>query len=130
MSWAFGVGAVVLLVLATGQGCLKDARGTPEAANVSPQGGEARSGKGGPRPGSAAGIRANEAATIASIRTIISAQAAYQSANQGLYESRLECLSDPMNCIPGYKGPPFLVLTVDFVERSCVRQVRAPENAR
>jgi uncharacterized membrane protein YhaH (DUF805 family) len=53
-------------------------------------------------------ISANEAAAIGDVRTAISAQAAYQSVNQGLYESRAECLSRPESCIPGYSGPTFL----------------------
>ena len=44
--------------------------------------------------------------------TIISAQAAYQSANSGFYDASLSCLSSPVNtqCIPNYPsvGPTFL----------------------
>ncbi len=53
-------------------------------------------------------VSANEAATIGDIRTVISAEAAYQSANGGLYEGRLECLAEPSRCIPDYTGPSFL----------------------
>jgi len=57
---------------------------------------------------SRARVSANEAATTGDIRTVISAQAAYQSTNGGFYESRWECLYRPADCIPGYQGPYFL----------------------
>jgi len=52
---------------------------------------------------------ANEAAAIGDIRTVISAEAAYQSANAGYYDS-LDCLTAPARCIPDYpsSGPTFL----------------------
>jgi hypothetical protein len=53
-------------------------------------------------------VSANEAATIGDIRTVISAQAAYQSANTGFYDGRLACLARPAECVPGYAGPAFL----------------------
>lgn len=56
-------------------------------------------------------VSANESATIGDIRTVISAQAAYQSANSGLYEGRLECLHAPTSgCIPNYpaNAPTFI----------------------
>jgi len=58
-------------------------------------------------------ISANEAATIGDIRTVISAQAAYQSANGGLYASQMDCLVAPNNgatCVPNYpaNGPTFV----------------------
>jgi type IV pilus assembly protein PilA len=56
-------------------------------------------------------VSANESATIGDIRTVISAQAAYQSSNAGLYDSALTCLVDPDNgCIPSYptNAPTFL----------------------
>jgi type IV pilus assembly protein PilA len=55
-------------------------------------------------------ISANEAATIGDIRTLISAEAAYQSANGGMYDSNLPCLTGPTNCIPNYPAtsPTFL----------------------
>ena len=40
-------------------------------------------------------VSANESATIGDIRTVISAQAAYQSANGGWYSGSLSCLSNP-----------------------------------
>ena len=57
-------------------------------------------------------VAANESATIGDIRTIISAQAAYRTANGGFYDSRLDCLVDPdeAGCIPSYatNAPSFL----------------------
>jgi type IV pilus assembly protein PilA len=58
-------------------------------------------------------VSANESATIGDIRTMISAQAAYQSANGGWYANDILCLSVPNNgntCIPNYpsNGPTFL----------------------
>ncbi len=56
-------------------------------------------------------ISANEAATIGDIRTLISAEAAYQSANGGMYDSVLACLTAPsVGCIPNYPAtsPTFL----------------------
>jgi hypothetical protein len=44
---------------------------------------------------------------IGNTRMVISAEAAYQSANKGWYDT-LECLSRAAQCIPGYGGPPFL----------------------
>ena len=57
-------------------------------------------------------VSANESATLGDMRALISAQAAYQSANSGFYDSALSCLTDPSNagCIPSYPtfGPTFL----------------------
>jgi prepilin-type N-terminal cleavage/methylation domain-containing protein len=49
-------------------------------------------------------VSANESATVGDIRTVISAQAAYQSANSGFYESAMSCLvdTDAGGCIPNY----------------------------
>ncbi|MFI5006331.1 MAG: DUF805 domain-containing protein [Solirubrobacterales bacterium] len=44
-------------------------------------------------------VSANEAGTIGDVRSIISAQAAYQSVNRDLYASRLECLTRPGDCL-------------------------------
>jgi len=52
-------------------------------------------------------ISANESATIGDTRTVISAEAAYQSAASGFYGT-LDCLSVPGPCITGYVGPTFL----------------------
>jgi len=55
-------------------------------------------------------VSANEAATIGDIRTVISAQAAYQSANGGYYANDFTCLVDPFGCIPNYptNSPTFV----------------------
>ena len=56
-------------------------------------------------------VSANESATLGDIRTLISAQAAYQSANSGFYDSNLACLTQPsVGCIPSYPSiaPTFL----------------------
>ena len=57
-------------------------------------------------------VSANESATLGDIRTLISSQAAYQSANSGFYDSSLSCLTEPSNgsCIPSYPtiAPTFL----------------------
>ncbi|HSD28539.1 MAG TPA: type II secretion system protein [Vicinamibacteria bacterium] len=57
-------------------------------------------------------VSANESATIGDVRTVISGQAAYQSANAGWYDSNLTCLSVPSDgaCIPNYPStaPTFL----------------------
>jgi type IV pilus assembly protein PilA len=52
-------------------------------------------------------ISANETAVLGDIRTVISAEAAYQTVNGGYYD-RLECLAEPSGCIPTYAGPPVL----------------------
>ena len=56
-------------------------------------------------------VSANESATIGDIRTVISAEAAYHSANGGYYGA-LTCLTAPSGagCIPNYptSGPTFL----------------------
>ena len=55
-------------------------------------------------------LSANESATVGDIRTVLSAQAAYHSANGGFYEGNLTCLADPQSCLPSYppNGPAFL----------------------
>ena len=56
-------------------------------------------------------VSANEAATIGDIRSVISAQAAYASANGGFYDSVFTCLTSPsVGCIPSYPAtaPTFL----------------------
>ena len=54
-------------------------------------------------------VSANEAVAIGDLRTVVSAQQTYASANGGFFDS-LECLSAPTNCIPDYPaaGPTFL----------------------
>jgi hypothetical protein len=54
-------------------------------------------------------ISANEAQTIGDLRAIISAETAYAARNGGNYD-QLECLTRPVECLPGYPadGPVFL----------------------
>ena len=52
-------------------------------------------------------VSANEAAAIGDTRTVISAEAAYQSANSGFY-GQITCMATPSGCIPSYAGPTFL----------------------
>ena len=53
-------------------------------------------------------VSANEAAMIGDLRTVVSAEAAYQTVNGGYYD-RLDCLAGPARCIPGYTGPSLLL---------------------
>ena len=56
-------------------------------------------------------VSANESATIGDVRTVISGQAAYQSANGGWYDGSLSCLAiNGSTCIPNYptNAPTFL----------------------
>jgi prepilin-type N-terminal cleavage/methylation domain-containing protein len=56
-------------------------------------------------------VSANESATVGDVRTVISAQAAYQSANAGWYDGELTCLATAgSDCIPNYptNAPTFL----------------------
>jgi prepilin-type N-terminal cleavage/methylation domain-containing protein len=57
-------------------------------------------------------VSANESATIGDIRTVISAQAAFQSANGGWYTGAITCLNQvtTMVCIPSYpaNAPTFI----------------------
>jgi prepilin-type N-terminal cleavage/methylation domain-containing protein len=54
-------------------------------------------------------VSANESAMIGDVRTVISSEAAYHSANEGQYGT-ITCLGLPADpqCIPGYAGPTFL----------------------
>jgi type II secretory pathway pseudopilin PulG len=52
-------------------------------------------------------VSANESSVIGDTRTVISAQAAYQTANAGWYGEML-CLGQPKLCIVGYSGPQLL----------------------
>jgi type II secretory pathway pseudopilin PulG len=52
-------------------------------------------------------VSANESQAIGDVRTVISAEAAYQSVNNGYY-GPIECLPKPGECIAGYSGPNFL----------------------
>src|SRR5438045_6791050 len=46
-------------------------------------------------------VSANEAGAIGDTRTVISGEAAYQSANSGFY-GQITCLATPTTCIGGY----------------------------
>jgi type IV pilus assembly protein PilA len=64
-------------------------------------------------------ISANESGTIGDTRTVISAQAAYASANAGLSEGNLTCLNEPFTgCIPNYpaNAPTFLDVNIGNLE--------------
>ena len=64
-------------------------------------------------------VSANESAALGDIRTVISAQAAYHSANGGFY-GPLTCLSAPSgaNCIPNYPTAAPLFLDVQLASLS------------
>jgi type II secretory pathway pseudopilin PulG len=51
-------------------------------------------------------ISANEAATIGDIRTVISAEAAYQAVGHGYAD--MPCLANAASCVKGYVGTAFL----------------------
>ena len=55
-------------------------------------------------------VASNESATIGDVRTVISAQAAYQSANGGWYESAFSCMAKAGGCVPSApsNSPTFL----------------------
>jgi type II secretory pathway pseudopilin PulG len=59
-------------------------------------------------------VSANESATIGDLRTMVSAQAAYASANQG-FPDKPECLVRPVDCIPGYTAAAPTFLDTSFV---------------
>jgi Domain of unknown function (DUF4190) len=52
-------------------------------------------------------VSANEAAAIGEVRTVAAAEAAYQSANGGYFDT-LSCLAGPSRCIPAHAGPSLL----------------------
>jgi len=52
-------------------------------------------------------VSANESAAIGDTRALVSAEAAYHSANSGYYGT-ITCLSNPAGCLPGYTDPPFI----------------------
>jgi len=64
-------------------------------------------------------VSANEAGTIGDIRSVISAQAAFQSAANGWY-APLPCLNVPVNCINNYpaNAPTFLDPTLATVPQA------------
>jgi type IV pilus assembly protein PilA len=55
-------------------------------------------------------VSANEAAVIGDTRTVIAAQAAYNSSNSNWYDTNLVCMLGPAICIPSYPvtAPTFL----------------------
>jgi hypothetical protein len=60
--------------------------------------------------------RTNDAATLANIRTLISAELAY-SANNGGFAS-LECLANPKSCVADDPGQPYITKGLFSGERS------------
>ena len=50
-------------------------------------------------------VAANETATLADIRTVITAETRYQAVNRRCF-GPLECLAAPATCLPAYSGPP------------------------
>ena len=52
-------------------------------------------------------IRASETAALAQLRALLAAETAYSSSNGGLFD-KPECLESPSQCLPKYKGQPFL----------------------
>jgi type IV pilus assembly protein PilA len=55
-------------------------------------------------------VSANESATIGDVRTVLSSQAAYQSANGGFFESNFACMTQKGGCVPAAptSSPTFL----------------------
>ena len=64
----------------------------------------------------------NESAILGDLRIVISAQAAYAAANAGFYDSRLECLAKPWDCIPGYPRSAPAFLDADLASNDYVRR--------
>jgi type IV pilus assembly protein PilA len=64
-------------------------------------------------------VAANESVAIGNLRTVVSAQHAYASANQGFFD-QLECLATPIQCVPAYPAdsPSFLDTSFLNVRRS------------
>ena len=56
-------------------------------------------------------VSANEASVIGDVRTVISAEIAYSTANGNFFDTP-ECLGTPSLCIPGHTGPTFLDQTL------------------
>jgi type IV pilus assembly protein PilA len=74
-------------------------------------------------------VSANEAGAIGDSRTVVSGEAAYQSANSGFY-GQMTCLSVPSSCITGYSNsaPTFLdtsITTVPNVKQGYARKFTA-----
>lgn len=62
-------------------------------------------------------VSANEAGTLSDVRTVISAQAAYQASNGGFYDT-LECLASPATCIPNYSQTSSTFLDAELASAS------------
>jgi hypothetical protein len=60
-------------------------------------------------------VSANETAAIAEVRTVAAAEAAYQSANGGYFDTP-SCLGSPSRCIPGHTGPALLEPSLSRLE--------------
>jgi hypothetical protein len=58
-------------------------------------------------------VRQDENVVLGDLRTVITAQAAYEAVNAG-FPDTLQCLAAPKDCIPGYPpdSPPFLSATM------------------
>jgi type IV pilus assembly protein PilA len=52
-------------------------------------------------------VSANEAANIGDVRTIVSSEVAYQTADGGFY-GVITCLPTPSSCLNNYSGPTFI----------------------
>jgi type IV pilus assembly protein PilA len=52
-------------------------------------------------------VSANEAANIGDIRTVVSSEVAYQTADAGFY-GVITCLPTPSSCLNNYSGPTFI----------------------
>jgi hypothetical protein len=101
-AWAWVLAGVIVLA-AAGAVILRARRLPPAAGPALPV--DAR------RPTRPArDVVANEQVVVGDIRTVISAEAAYQASNGGYYDAELSCLSSPVRCIPGYppNAPTFL----------------------
>ena len=68
-------------------------------------------------------VSANEAGAIGDTRTVISGEAAYQSANSGFY-GQISCLATPTSCIAGYptNGPTFLDASIALTGGATTKQ--------
>lgn len=55
-------------------------------------------------------VTAQESSAISDVRTVLSAQGTYHTANGGAYDGELTCLATPSACIPNYplSAPVFL----------------------
>lgn len=66
-------------------------------------------------------VNADVPATLGDMRTVISAEATYQTVNFGAFD-KLECLHRPSECLAGYQGPPFLYGFLEPVRRRYQRE--------